>query len=55
VQETIRDEGQEWSYSLSANLIRDRIKWLIVSATRRSSELSPMPSAFISFLHERDR
>jgi hypothetical protein len=28
VQETIRDEGQEWSYALSATLMRDRIKQL---------------------------
>jgi hypothetical protein len=54
VQETIRDEGQEWAYSLSANLMRDLLAWLIAQRDKALSELGPMPTAFYSFLHERD-
>jgi len=57
VQETIRDEGAEWSYSLSANLIRDQIKLLQDTRDRALEEVHdqhPIPTVFVSFLAERD-
>lgn len=55
VQESIRDEGQEWSYTLSTNLIRDHLKWLQQLRDRALEEVqTPMPVFFVSMLHERD-
>jgi hypothetical protein len=52
--ETIRDEGQEWAYQLSANLIRDHLNYLIAQRNKALEEVGQMPTAFYSFLHERD-
>jgi hypothetical protein len=56
VQETIRDEGQEWSYALSATLMRDRIKQL---QSERDKALTVIASysasvTFIDLWRERD-
>jgi hypothetical protein len=54
--ETIRDEGQEWSYSLSVNAIRDRIKYLIDLRDKALEQAAdPMPVAWVNLLYERDR
>jgi hypothetical protein len=56
VQETIRDEGQEWSYQLSRTLVKDRIAMLQAQRDKALAQLaSTVPVAFVSFLHERDR
>lgn len=56
VSETIRDEGQEWSYTLSSTLLRDRIKMLQGLRDQALAQLTvPIGVAFVSFLHERDR
>lgn len=57
VQETIRDEGQEWSYSLSASLLRDRVKQLQDARDRALQAVAdehPTPVAFIDLWRERD-
>jgi hypothetical protein len=56
VQETIRDEGQEWSYSLSATLLRDRIKQLQDARDRALEVIASYTSsvAFINLWRERD-
>lgn len=56
VQETIRDEGQEWSYTTSATLMRDRWKMLLQMRDEALDQLrGALPVSFVSFLHERDR
>src|SRR4051812_16914242 len=56
VQETIRDEGQEWSYTLSTTLVRDHLKWLQAQRDRALNDVQgPTPVAYVSFLAERDR
>lgn len=56
VSETIRDEGQEWSYTLSANLLRDRITMLTRLRDEAIQQLeSLLPVAFFDYLVERDR
>lgn len=58
VSETITDEGQEWSYSISSTLLAERIKQLTRArdvALDQVAAAHPVPTAFISFLHERDR
>lgn len=57
VQETIRDEGQEWSYTISAQALRDYLKFLQGQRDLALAEVEaqhPIPTAFVSFLHERD-
>lgn len=57
VQETIRDEGQEWSYQLSAQALVERMRELQAARDRALEQVkqaSPVPTAFVSFLHERD-
>jgi hypothetical protein len=57
VQETIRDEGAEWSYSLSATLLRDRINQLQSARDLALEALAGSTSsvAFINLWVERDR
>jgi hypothetical protein len=55
VQESIRDEGQEWTYTLSATLIRDHLRYLQEQRDRALNEVGPTPVAYVDFLHERDR
>lgn len=55
VAETIKDEGQEWTYALSSALMRDHLKWLMTQRDRALEDVqAPIPVAFVSFLHERD-
>lgn len=56
VQETIRDEGAEWSYSLSATLLRDRISQLQAARDLALEALAGSASevAFVDLWHERD-
>lgn len=57
VKETIRDEGQEWSYEISANLLRDRLKELIAARDKALEQVTaqnPSLDSWVSFLHERD-
>jgi hypothetical protein len=56
VQETIRDEGQEWSYTLSATLMRDRILQLQKARDDALEIIASYTSsvAFIDLWHERD-
>ena len=55
VQETIRDEGQEWSYTLSTSVLRDYLKYLAALRDKALEQVQePMPVAFINLLHERD-
>jgi hypothetical protein len=54
--ETIRDEGQEWSYTLSATLLRDRILQLQKARDDALEIIASYTSsvAFIDLWHERD-
>jgi hypothetical protein len=56
VSETIRDEGAEWSYTLSATLLRDRIAQLQSARDLALEALASHSSsvAFIDLWHERD-
>lgn len=57
ISETIRDEGQEWSWATSAAAVAERIRELR-AARDRALELvqsaEPLTVAFVSFLAERD-
>jgi hypothetical protein len=53
--ETIRDEGQEWSYTFSANVLRDRIKQLQDERNRALDSLTYSSVGFIDLWYERDR
>lgn len=56
--ETIRDEGQEWSYSIAANAVTERLKELRAARDRALDVVlggNPAPVMFISLLEERDR
>jgi len=56
VQESIRDEGQEWTYTLSSTLLRDHLRYLQEQRDRALDDVAgPTPVAYVSFLHERDR
>lgn len=58
VQEAIRDEGGEWSYSLSAQLLVERMRYLIRlrdDSLAKVEAQHPIPTVFVSILHERDR
>ena len=56
ISETIRDEGQEWSYQLSATLLRDRVAMLTKLRDQAIDQLTWMlPVAFYDYLVERDR
>lgn len=56
--ETIQDEGQQWSYSLSATLIRDQMQYLMALRDKALEQIKAEQSAaldtYISFIHERD-
>lgn len=55
--ETIRDEGQEWSWSTSAAAVAERIKELRAARDRALDIIqaaTPVAAAFVSFLAERD-
>lgn len=57
VAESIEDEGQKWSYSLSAQFIRDQLKYLIDARDRALEALTaqhPSVEAWVDFVHERD-
>jgi hypothetical protein len=55
VQETIRDEGQEWSYTLSATLLRDRVAILQRQRDEAIQQLeSALPVAFFDYIYERE-
>lgn len=55
-QETIRDESTEWSYTTSANSMRDAWKALIEARDKALASLegNQPTDTYISFLHERD-
>jgi len=57
VSETISDEGQSWSYDLSATLLRDQLA-LLRDARDKALEIvqasSPALDAFVSFIESRD-
>jgi hypothetical protein len=54
--ETIRDEGQEWSYTISATLLRDRISQLQAERDRALSVVEQVTSTveFYNLWLERD-
>lgn len=57
VTERIRNEGQEWEYSMSANLLRD---WVALLKAQRDAALEslkathPVLARMVSILHVRD-
>lgn len=55
-QETIRDEGGEWSYALSPNLLRDHIKYLQDQRDRALAETGSAQTAvaWVEHVHHRD-
>lgn len=56
--ETIRDEGQEWSWSTSSAAVAERIRELRAQRDRALDIIqaaTPVAAAFVSFLAERDR
>lgn len=55
-RETIKDEGQEWTYELSANLLRDQLKLLIDARDRALQAISDQSNLdeYVSFIAERD-
>lgn len=55
--ETIRDEGREWTYSLSANLLRDRLNALMKLRDAALESLSHTAAldSWVNLLHERDQ
>jgi hypothetical protein len=56
--ETIRDEGQEWTYATSATLFRDWIAFLQKTRDQALEEVeayTPLPVAWYSYIAERDR
>jgi hypothetical protein len=55
--ETIRDEGQEWSYTLSASLLRDRVNQLVKERDRALDALAGSLTSvgFVDLWSERDR
>jgi hypothetical protein len=57
VAETIRDEGAEWSYQLSAQLLIERVRYLTKIRDEALMVLQaehPVPTVWVSLLHERD-
>jgi hypothetical protein len=57
VAETIRDEGAEWSYQLSAQLLIERVRYLTKLRDEALSVLAatyPVPTVWVSLLHERE-
>ncbi len=57
VSERIRNEGQEWEYTLSANLLRDWIAMLIAQRDRALDTLratNPVLARYASILQVRD-
>lgn len=55
--ETIRNEGQEWSYSISAQVLAERLKGLRGDRDKALDVLSAseaMPEAYYSFIATRD-
>jgi hypothetical protein len=57
-QETISDEGQTWSYSISATVVRDQMQYLIALRDKALEQITAEQSAaldsYVSFVHERD-
>jgi hypothetical protein len=56
VRETIKDEGQEWTYELSANLLRDQLKLLMDARDRALAAIADQSNLdeYVSFIAERD-
>lgn len=56
VAETMRDEGSEWSYTLSATLLKDQMKFLVAARDRAIDAVSVNTeiATYSSFLHTRD-
>lgn len=57
VSETIKDEGQEWTYDRSATLVRDQMKLLAEIRDRALTiiaETNQVPDAYLSYVAERD-
>lgn len=58
-QETIKDEGQEWSYTVSATLVRDQMAYLMkirdAALEQIQADQSYALDQYVSFVHERDR
>jgi hypothetical protein len=58
VQETIRDEGSEWTYALSAQLLLERVKHLQRDrdqALELVESQHAVSTVWVNLLHERDR
>jgi hypothetical protein len=58
VQEAIRDEGSEWSYSLSAQLLLERVRHLQRDrdqALELVEAQQAVSTVWVNLLHERDR
>lgn len=57
-QETISDEGQSWSYTVSATVVRDQLQYLIrlrdQALDQIKAEESVALDAYVSYIHERD-
>jgi hypothetical protein len=55
-QETIGDEGQTWSYSISATLVRDQLQYLIRLRDQALAQLEEGSAleVYSSFVHTRD-
>lgn len=57
-QETISDEGQTWSYTVSATLVRDQLQYLMALRDKALEQIKAQQSAaldqYVSYIHERD-
>lgn len=56
-QETISDEGQTWSYSVSATLVRDQLQYLMRLRDEALEQIKAQDAAldsYVSYIHERD-
>jgi hypothetical protein len=56
-QETIGDEGQTWSYSISATLVRDQMEYLRAMRDKALEQIAAQDvalDAYVSYVHARD-
>lgn len=58
VAETIRDEGAEWTYQLSAQLLTEQVRYLQNAREQALTQVEaaqPVGVAFVDLVHGRDR